>query len=131
MRLAINLAITLAIKNAVHHGGQTVRPGAFEVTPLMLDDVMYLSTPYNRVIALDAESGKEIWNFDPRATDWGQVPNGTGYVHRGVAVWTGPGERRVFMNSRWRLIALDATTGQPIPGFGHRGEVDLTEHLTW
>lgn len=111
--------------------GQAVRPGAFEATPLVLDDVMYLSTPYNRVVALDAESGTQLWSFDPRATEWGQVPNGTGYVHRGVAIWTGPDERRVFMNSRWRLIALDAATGKPIPGFGHQGEIDLTEHMTW
>ena len=34
------------------------------------------------------------------------------------------------MNSRWRLIALDAATGKPIPSFGHKGEIDLTEHLT-
>jgi quinoprotein glucose dehydrogenase len=111
--------------------GNQVRPGSFEVTPIVLDDVMYLSTPYNRVVALDAASGKELWTYDPRAYDWGQVPNGTGYVHRGVAIWSGKGERRLFMNSRWRLIALDAATGKPIPGFGNKGEIDLTEHLTW
>ena len=111
--------------------GNHVRPGSFEVTPIVVDDVMYLSTPYNRVVALNADSGKELWTFDPRAYDWGQVPNGTGYVHRGVAIWSGKGERRLFMNSRWRLIALDAATGKPVPSFGHKGEIDLTEHLTW
>jgi quinoprotein glucose dehydrogenase len=111
--------------------GNAVRPASFEVTPIVLDDTMYLSTPYNRVVALEGESGKELWAFDPRAYDWGQVPNGTGYVHRGIAVWNGNGERRLFMNSRWRLIALNATTGRPITSFGHNGEIDLTEHLTW
>ncbi|MBI4538037.1 MAG: pyrroloquinoline quinone-dependent dehydrogenase [Gemmatimonadetes bacterium] len=117
--------------------GQDVRPGSFEVTPLVINDTMYLVTPYNRVFALDARTGKELWSYDPRAYEWGQVPNGTGYVHRGVAVWTGTNERtggperRIFLNSRWRLIALDAATGKPIPSFGDQGEVDLTESLTW
>lgn len=110
---------------------QDVVPGNFEVTPLVIGDTMVLSTPYNRVVALNAATGEELWTYDPRTTEWGQPPNGTGLVHRGIAVWTGNGERRVFLNTRWRLIALDFATGQPIPEFGHRGEIDLTEDLLW
>jgi quinoprotein glucose dehydrogenase len=108
-----------------------VRAGSFEVTPVVLGDTMYLSTPYNRVVALDPATGTELWSFDPRTVEWGRPPNGTGLVHRGVAVWTGAEGRRVFLNTRWRLIALDAGTGEPVEGFGHRGEVDLTESLLW
>src|SRR5262245_56274310 len=54
------------------------QPGAFENTPLMIDNVLYISTPYNRVIALDAESGRELWAYDPHAYEAGQPPNGTG-----------------------------------------------------
>src|SRR5215475_1335171 len=43
----------------------SVQPGSFEVTPLMINDTLYLSTPYNRVIALDANSGEKIWDYDP------------------------------------------------------------------
>ncbi len=111
--------------------GQDVMPGNFEVTPVVVRDTMYLSTPYNRVVALDAASGTAIWTYDPRTVEWGQPPNGTGFVHRGVALWEGGGERRVFLNSRWRLIALDGRTGEPIDSFGHRGEIDLTERLVW
>ena len=111
--------------------GQSVIPGNFEVTPLVLGDTMVLSTPYNRVVALDAGTGAEIWTYDPRTVEWGQPPNGTGLVHRGVAVWSGPEGRRVFLNTRWRLIALDFRTGEPIASFGHRGEIDLTEDLLW
>ena len=111
--------------------GQDVRPGAFETTPIVLDGTMYLSTPYNRVVALNPETGQEIWVYDPRTIEWGQPPNGTGYVHRGVAIWRGPSESRIFLNSRWRLIALDAKTGLPIDSFGHQGEIDLTENLLW
>ncbi len=104
-------------------------PGTFEATPLMVGDTLYFSTPYNRVVALDANTGQPIWIYDPRAYAFGQPSNGTGFVHRGVATWTNGHERRVFINSRWRLIALDAQTGKPIRDFGDTGVVDLTAQL--
>ena len=62
------------------------RPGMFENTPVVIDGVMYLSTPYNKVVALNPETGSEIWSYDPKSYIDGQPANGTGYVHRGVAV---------------------------------------------
>ena len=41
------------------------RPGAFQATPIMIDNVLYVSTMYNRVVALDAETGSELWAFGP------------------------------------------------------------------
>ena len=107
------------------------QPGTFQATPLMIDDVLYLSTPYNRVVALDARSGAELWRYDPKAYEDGQPPNGTGFVHRGVAAWRdASGALRIFMNSRYRLISLDAKTGRPVAGFGNGGIVDLTKGLS-
>jgi quinoprotein glucose dehydrogenase len=107
------------------------RPGMFQVTPLAIHDTLFLSTPYNRVVALDGSSGRELWTFDPKAWEMYGTPNvGTGFVHRGVATWTNGRERRVFINTRWRLIALDASTGKTIPSFGTNGEVDLTSKLS-
>lgn len=108
-------------------------PGMFEATPLMTGGVLYLSTPYNRVVALDPLSGKEKWVFDPKAYQDGQVPNGTGFVHRGVALWRDAATHklRLFLNSRYHLIALDSETGQPIPTFGDQGQVDLSKGLRW
>jgi quinoprotein glucose dehydrogenase len=105
------------------------RPGNFQNTPLMIDGVLYVSTPYNRVAALDAETGRELWTFDPKAYEDGQPPNGTGFVHRGVAAWRDGTRLRILLNSRWRLIALDAKTGEPVSTFGTKGVVDLTEGL--
>lgn len=107
------------------------RPANFQATPLMIDDVLYLSTPYNRVVALDAETGKEKWSFDPKAYELGQPPNGTGFVHRGVAAWRDGGKLRIFLNSRAKLICLDAATGQVVDAFGDHGTVDLTKGLRW
>ena len=71
-------------------------PGNFQNTPLMIDDVLYVSTMDNRVVALDAETGKERWSFDPKSYEDGQPPNGTGFVHRGVAAWRDAGRLRIF-----------------------------------
>ena len=108
-------------------------PGNFEVTPIMLGGVLYLSTPYNRVVALDAETGRELWSYDPKAWSDGQPPNGTGFVHRGVAAWRDrkTGKLRIVMNSRYRLIELDAETGRPVAPFGDNGIVNLVAGLRW
>jgi quinoprotein glucose dehydrogenase len=108
-------------------------PGMFEATPLMIGGVLYLSTPYNRVIALDATSGREIWSYDPKAYAAGQVPNGTGFVHRGVAAWRDSRSHalRILMNSRSRLIELDAKSGMPVATFGDHGSVNLLDGLQW
>ncbi len=100
-------------------------PGAFETTPLMIDGVLYVTTPYNNVAAIDAESGKERWRFDGEAYKLGQIPT-TGFKHRGAAVWRDGQSLRVFLNSRTRLFSLDAKTGKPVLSFGTRGSVSLT-----
>ena len=112
-------------------GQLSARPGQFQASPLAIDDTLYFPTPYNRVIALDATTGRELWSYDPQVwKEFGQPSNGTGFVHRGVGSWTDGRERRIFLNSRWRLIALDARTGKPIPTFGNNGEIDLTSGLS-
>ena len=108
---------------------KAARPGNFQATPLMIGDTLFFSTPYNRVVAMDGATGQPFWMFDPGAYTFGQPSNGTGFVHRGVATWSDGRERRVFMNSRWRLIALDAGTGKLIRSFGDTGVVDLTAGL--
>ena len=110
------------------------RPGSFQTTPLMIDNVLYFSTPYNRVVALNAETGAQLWAFDPKAYEDGQPPNGTGFVHRGVAAWrdsAAGNALRIFINSRYRLFAIDARTGQPVDSFGSHGMIDLSEGLVW
>ena len=112
-------------------GQRAARPGQFQATPIAINDTLFFPTPFNRVIALDANTGREYWSYDPQPwKTYGQPSNGTGFVHRGVATWTDGRERRVFINSRWRLIALDASTGKPIASFGNNGEVDLTAGLS-
>ncbi len=120
----------------VYHAGEVElglaksdRPVAFECTPLEVNGLLYVTTPSSRAIALDAESGREIWKYDPQAQAKGKRKF---LAHRGPAYWearSGSGkeaEKRIFYaTADARLIALDAATGKPCSGFGDLGFVDL------
>ena len=106
------------------------RPGSFEATPLMIDGVLYLSTMYTRVVALDAATGEQLWAFDPEAYRTGPRGAGPGgYKHRGVAVWGEGDDMRVFINSRDKLFSLRASDGSQIRSFGDDGAALLTENF--
>ena len=105
-------------------------PGPFEGTPLMIGGVLYLPTSYNRVVALDAVTGREIWAFDPEAYHDGPDPN-TRYSHRGIAAWRDHGKLRLFLNSHHSLFCIDAETGKEVRSFGDNGVVNLLEGMRW
>lgn len=102
----------------------------FEATPLLVDGRLYVSTPLNRVLALDPERGEELWRYDPRLqTD---IERNEGFVSRGVSYWTSedPGTcaSRIFLGTvDARLVALDAPSGTLCPDFGDGGTVRLDE----
>jgi membrane-bound PQQ-dependent dehydrogenase (glucose/quinate/shikimate family) len=107
--------------------GQTQgqREVAFETTPVVVGNVMYLSTPGNRVVALNPDSGVEIWKFDPQTHGASKVRYN---AHRGVSYW--PGDKKtppriLFGTLDGRLIALNAKAGTLVPGFGNEGQIDL------
>lgn len=95
----------------------------FEATPLVVDGVLYVSTPFCRVFALNAETGAQVWVFDP------EIDKSTRtnlFVSRGVAYWTDGGRKRILLGDlAGRLWALDAATGRPVESFGNNGFVDL------
>ncbi len=105
---------------------------AFESTPLEVDGKLFLCTPRNQVIALDAQSGREIWRFNPQTQTKGNFYLVT---CRGVAYFVAPPgtkecPRRIIgatMDSR--LFALDAATGALCDHFGDHGMVFLKEHI--
>lgn len=112
--------------------GMPLPAGSFQASPVAIGDTLYFSTAYARAVALDAATGSMLWSFDPDVTRWGPNANPHAlYSHRGVAVWSDTVERRVFLAARWRLWALDATTGRPIPTFGQDGAADLAADLRW
>jgi quinoprotein glucose dehydrogenase len=88
-----------------------------ENTPIVVGGVMYVSTPYGRVVALDAETGKQRWAY--------QLPGSDQPATRGVSYWPGKTPQIVFGTRGGLLIALEARTGEPVKGFGEDGIVDL------
>lgn len=91
-----------------------------QATPIVVNSVMYLPTPYGQVVALDAESGAEIWVYE--------LPDNDRASMRGVEYWPGTEGARpqiFFGTRRGKLIALDAETGDPVAGFGEGGIVDM------
>lgn len=97
-------------------------PGSeMRANPIVIDGVLYATTPKMQVFALNAATGKQIWRFDPQ----NGAPPTSRIRHRGVIV-TGD---RVLFNYRNRLYTLDRTTGRPIPTFGNSGWVDLRQGL--
>jgi quinoprotein glucose dehydrogenase len=105
-----------------------------ETTPIFVDGLLFISTPFGGVRAVDPATGVERWAFDARldlAGDYGDFTN------RGVSTWLDPGaagdrpcRRRIFVTPvDARLIALDARTGNPCADFGEHGQVHLDRGL--
>jgi quinoprotein glucose dehydrogenase len=119
---------------ALPHNEDLDKKAAFEATPILVDGKLFLSTPYDHVIALNPESGAKLWEFDPKL----ELPYGSSEVtSRGVSAWREPHAKagkpcalRIFIGTLdARLIALDGGTGKPCSDFGTDGEVDLTTEV--
>ncbi len=125
-------------------------PSPLQATPLMVDGRLYLCTQTNVVFALDPETGKELWRFDPKVDPTGgtavRTCRGVTYYESkaatpaqpqgaGAASAAAPGAvpfcaRRIITGTFGaQLIALDSATGKPCPGFGDNGIVDLKEGM--
>src|ERR1043166_8027999 len=121
----------------ISNGKNGRKRSGFETTPIFVDGTLYLTTPFNRVIALDAETGAQRWAYDPKIQlSW---EYGDGLINRGVATWFGPApekrgkagrrdHRHIFEATLdARLVAIDADTGTPCADFGKKGEVSLRD----
>ena len=109
-----------------YHTGDASPGGHSEIqaTPVVVDGVLYTTTPALAVVALRADSGTSIWRFDPFA---GRTRES--HVNRGVVYWADGADRRILFTAGRRLYALDAATGRPILTFGDSGSVDLAVGL--
>jgi quinoprotein glucose dehydrogenase len=117
---------------AMETSTKLVRKAAFEATPVLVDGKLFLSTPYNHVIALDPQTGTRLWEYDP-GVDLNR--NYSEVSSRGVSAWRDSRAKhgtacalRIFIGTLdARLIALDGNTGKVCPDFGSNGAVDLNE----
>jgi len=99
----------------------TGEKGGVQTSPLVVGRTLYGISPTQKIFAVDATTGKLLWNFDSGIK--GMQPN------RGLAYWSSGDDKRIFVGVMNFLYALDATTGKPIPTYGTNGRVDLQENL--
>lgn len=119
------------VRQANTKPGEYISQSSLQVTPIMVKDRLYYCSPFNKTFALNAETGEEIWSFDPKVDHLADIlPN-----CRGVSYWfsgeSGFCEQRIIIGTLdARLIALDAATGKKCTDFGIDGEVDVTHGLS-
>ena len=96
-----------------------------QCNPIIVDGVLYGTSPQLKLMALDAAIGKERWRFDPFAEN----PNNVTGVNRGVVFWKNGENRRILFTAGQQLYCIDANTGAPIQSFGTGGVVDIRDGL--
>ncbi len=95
--------------------------GGLETSPLIVGSVLYAVTPSQKVVALNAGTGRLIWKFDSKIE--------SSQPERGLSYWSDGNQSRLFAAVMNFLYALDPATGQPIPSFGENGRIDLRKNL--
>ena len=119
---------------AIDQKTDLVRKAAFEATPILIENKLFLSTPYNHVLALEPKTGAKLWEFDAQVD---LSRNRSEVTSRGVSAWVEPKTKlgqpcrlRIFLGTLdGRLLALDGDTGKPCADFGAKGTVDLTQDV--
>lgn len=106
--------------------GRADNRSQIQCNPLIIDGVLYGTSPQLKLLALDAATGRELWRFDPFATSGDRASAG---VNRGVSYWTAGQDRRILFTASHYLHAIDAATGKPVPTFGDGGRVDIQRDL--
>ncbi|MBS1850109.1 MAG: PQQ-binding-like beta-propeller repeat protein [Acidobacteria bacterium] len=99
----------------------TGEEGGLQTSPIVVEGVLYGVTPTQKVFALDAATGKELWKFDSGIA--GTQPA------RGLAFWQKGKDRRILVGIMHFLYALNAETGKPLAEFAENGRIDLRKDL--
>ena len=110
-------------------------PDTMKATPLVVNGTVYVRTRLSTVVAIDAITGAQKWEFDPGTRNgpqpamFGWTTRGLGYHKQSTCDEESPCERVIVLASDGWMFALDADTGTPIESFGTEGKVDLTQGL--
>jgi len=111
--------------------GDASKGSHMECNPIIVNGVLYATTPGLRLIALNAATGRLIWSFTPEQ-DPNELENLRSLAltpNRGVTYWSDGRDERIFFVAGHNLYAIDARSGKPVPSFGQAGRVDLREGL--
>ena len=107
----------------LYRSSQPPNPSRLQITPLMVDGVLYFNTPLSQGVAVDATTGKTLWVFNPKGYEEGTPSMSGPWTQRGVAYWTdGEEDERIFWGTgNGYVVCVKAKTGQPCPDFGPDG----------
>ncbi|WPP49345.1 outer membrane protein assembly factor BamB family protein [Catalinimonas niigatensis] len=108
-----------------YHTGDADERSTIQCNPLVIDGVMYITSPKLAVLALNAQNGEEIWKYEPESE------NTIAGVNRGVTYWSDGQEERIIFTAGYDMMALNASDGKVIQSFGKEGKVDLREGLIY
>ncbi len=120
------LQVAWTFRSGDHRGDNTSQ---IQCNPIIVDGVLYGTSPGLKVVALDGAAGEPRWTFDPFASAGETEEASALHVNRGVAYWESGRDRRILFTAGFRLYSLDAVTGRPAVEFGQGGWVDLREGL--
>lgn len=110
-----------------YHTGDATERSQIQCQPIVVNGLLYGSTPKLNVFALDAGTGQEVWRFDPFQVLGGE--NSWAGTNRGVSYWEEGDDKRILFSAGNWLMAVNALTGEPILSFGDQGKVDLRKDL--
>ncbi|HCX75325.1 MAG TPA: pyrrolo-quinoline quinone, partial [Algoriphagus sp.] len=111
----------------VYHTEDAGERSQIQCQPIVINGILYGTTPKLNVFALDAATGQEIWRFDPFTVLGGE--NSWAGTNRGVSYWEKGNDKRILFGAGNWLMAVDALTGTPKLDFGDGGKVDLRKGL--
>ena len=106
--------------------GASERPGAIQCQPIVVDGILYGTTPELSLFSVDAATGKELWRFSPERDSTKFLISAS----RGIAYWEKGDDKRILYASGSFLYAVDVKSGEKIPSFGKDGRVDLHAGLS-
>jgi quinoprotein glucose dehydrogenase len=121
----------------VYHTGDadTLFHTQMQCNPIIIDSIMFATTPKMKLFAVNAATGKQKWLFDPAVfisadtNAQAKLSNIFSNTGRGVTYWTNGVDRRIYYTAGYYLICVDATNGKPIKTFGDNGYIDLHNDL--
>lgn len=110
-----------------YNTGDAGERSQIQCQPIVVNGLLYATTPKLNVFALDAATGAEVWRFDPFQILGGE--NSWAGTNRGVSYWEDGDDKRILFGAGNWLMAVNALTGEPIMDFGDQGKVDLRKGL--